>query len=175
MGQKFYLLAITFMIFCLVAHPALCQEKRVIALKDGTKIIGEILSVENNIYTVNSSVGQLRIKDQDIVNISTPRLDATPPLAQKNQASVNPLDSQVAQVQQQLMADPNFISEAKNISEDPEIMKILQQPEIMQAIVNHDMNALQSNPGFKNLLSNPKILELIQSAGQKIGQPNLTP
>ena len=157
------LLAITLFVVC----PALCQEKRVISLKDGTTIIGEVLSFENGIYTVSSSLGQLKVNDQDVVSISTADLRTkVSPLA-KPSSPFPDLDGQIAQAQQQLMADPHFLEGAKSISEDPEVMA--------QAIMNHDIGALQSNPQFKDLLSNPKILELIQSAGQKLEGANIDP
>ncbi|MFA6378183.1 MAG: hypothetical protein WCX16_00170 [Candidatus Omnitrophota bacterium] len=176
MIKRSYTLIFSFIILCLAASHALAQEKRIVALKDGTKIVGEILSFENNVYTVRSSLGTLQIKDEDIVNISALALDVPASgLPQQDLSSGNPLDSQIHNMQQQLMTDQNFLSGAKEIAADPEIMQTLNQPEIMQAIVNRDVNALQSNPQFKNLLNNPKILELIQSASDKLEQPAVKP
>lgn len=175
MIKRSLILTISLAITIIVADPALSQEKRIISLKDGTSIVGEIVSFENNIYTVSSSLGQLKINDQDIVSISTAGLGTTPLPVIQPKSSSSALDGQIMQVQQQLMADPSFIEGAKSISEDPEVMAILKQPEVAQAIMNHDINALQSNPQFRNLLSNPKILELMQSAGQKLGSTNSDP
>ncbi|MCX5681119.1 MAG: hypothetical protein NT079_02395 [Candidatus Omnitrophica bacterium] len=204
MVKKTFFLVISLLFLCLIPRPAEAQEKKIITLKDGTKIVGEILSLQNNVYAVQSSVGPLQIKDQDIVNIlafdtaTAPHLlntnsagtgevpmspkenstaieaGATPTVAQSI-SSINPAESQIANVQERLMGDQNFISEIKNVADDQEIMHVLSQPDIMKAVGSHDINALQSNPQFKNLLNNPKILHLIESAGQKLGQPNLKP
>mgnify|MGYP006940536496 FL=1 len=138
--------------------------------------MGEVLSFENNVYTVQSSLGQLQIKDQDIVAISAPSTE--PPncaLPAQGSPPTGLTDDKIAEVRGQLMADPNFISGAKTIMEDQDIMKTLSQPEIMQAVANQDVNALQSNPQFKELLNNPKILELIQSMSPKLKSSGLAP
>jgi hypothetical protein len=176
MVKKMFAFILGVFFLCLVSTSVFSQQKRMIILKDGTRILGEILAFENNVYTIQSSVGELQINGQDIINISTPGLEpAADPALSQSDRRINPVDSQIANAQEQLMADQDFVSEAKKITEDPEIMKILSQPEIMQAVANRDMDALQSNPQVKDLLSNPKILELIQSASQKIEQPSPSP
>jgi len=169
MIKNICLFVASLLVFCVTASPALSQEKRVITLKDGTKIVGEILSFENNAYTVQSSLGQLQIKDQDIVAISLPGLPETAgTVASENSNPINPTDSQIDSLQQKLLNDESFMADANKIGKNPEIMNILSQPDIMQAIANRDINALQSNPKFKELLNNPQILELIQSTVKKI-------
>jgi hypothetical protein len=166
----------TILSITLLCGPALSQEKRAITLKDGTKVIGEIVSVENSVYTINSSVGQLQIKDQDITAMAA--LGAEPIVNAstiQNIPATSSNERQIKAAQQELMTDPNFMMRAKEISQDQEIVGVLSKPEIMQAVANRDFEALQANPDFKDLLNNPKIRDLVGSAAEKISQPNQAP
>jgi hypothetical protein len=176
MVKKIFPFIVSVLFLSLVCAPAFCEQRRMITLKDGTSVLGEILSYENNVYTVRSSLGQLQIKDEDIVKISTPGLEpSAAPASPQDNLGARPVDSDIAQAQQQLMADGNFMAQAKAITEDPQIMKALSQPDIMQAVINRDVKALEANPTFKNLLNNPKILDLMRSAEEKMGQSAPSP
>lgn len=162
---------LTLTLLLIAASPLSAQEKRAIMLKDGTRLVGEIISFDNGVYTLQTSVGTVKAQDSDIVSISsaaTTQASLPSTGAQSPIPAGTALDGQISNIQGQLMQDPDFISKAQDLSKNPEVIQVLSQPDVAQAIMNRDINALQNNPKIKDLLNNPQVLDLIQSTGQKL-------
>ena len=169
MVRKIFCVAL--LLLLALVEPLSAQEKRAITLKDGTKIIGEIISFENGVYTLETSFGQVAVPDTNIVSIASASASAPslPPIGAPSLIpSGIPMDGQIESIQGQLMQDPNFIAKAQDLSKNPEVMQILSQPDVAQAIMNRDITALQNNPKIRELLNNPQVLDLIQVTGQKL-------
>ncbi len=139
------------------------QSIKTISLKDGSQIKGTILSVSNNVYTIQSSFGTLEINDSNISSISSENATSS---AQPKMIS----DRQLAEYQKQLLQNPNVMSGIEDIASDPEVMQALSDPAFAQAIMSQDMQKLQNSDQFKQLIQNPKMQQLINNAGQAIGR-----
>ncbi|QTA80805.1 Uncharacterized protein dnl_31180 [Desulfonema limicola] len=126
------------------------SELREIELNDGSIISGEVISLDNGVYTLKSqSMGILKIDDSKIREI------------RKKRGSSVPLNSfagtDIQSMTQSLMGNENIMKMIMGLQNDPEIQKILQSPEIMEAVNAGDITALMSEPEFRKLLENPKI------------------
>lgn len=176
MVKKVLFLIFIITVLALACGLTVAQQERMIALKDGSTVRGEILAYADNVYTVRSALGTLQISDQEIIEITTPQAPSTPgqtPSADPVTADV--LDAQIAQAQGQLMQDQDFVSDVKKLAEDPQVMQLLSQPDILRAVASRDVQTLESSPAFKDLMNNPKILDLIQAAGQRMAPPSPSP
>ena len=148
-----------------ICQTSYAQNLKTITLKDGSQIKGNILSLNNGTYSVKTSFGAIQVEENNIVTISSE--GGSLPQSQSPALS----QGQMMEYQQQILGNPEVLSEIQTIAQDPEIQTAFSDPEFAQAVMAQDLQKLQSSTKFKKLLENPKMQKLINSAGQAIGQP----
>jgi hypothetical protein len=139
----------------LVAVAARAGELREIELKDGSSITGEVVSLNNGIYTIKSdTLGTLKVEESK-VRVIRPRSLSQGPGAAQNNAS-----SDVQTLQHRMMSDQEIMGMIQSLQNDPEFKKLLEDPEVMKAVSACDVAALTANPKFMKLLGNPAVQEI---------------
>ena len=126
---------------------------RVIVLKDGSRIRGEIISVEDGLYRIESdSMGTILLGSNQIQSIlfgsSSEESGSLP--AEGSQ-------SRLQSIQSTIMSNPGIMSSIVELQNDPQMQAVLADPEVMRAIQNFDLEALARNPRIKALMNNPKV------------------
>jgi len=135
-----------------------------IELKDGSRIEGEIQSIENGVYTVLSpSIGTVHVAQSNIVRVvysgdgsnaagssgkSSPRDDA--------------MTRDVQQLQTRLAQDPSAMRSIMSLQSDPQIQAILSDPAIVKAMQEGDYMSLLGNAKIQALEGNEHLKQLIQ-------------
>lgn len=135
-----------------------------IELKDGSRIQGEIQSIENGVYTVLSpSVGTLRVAQSNIVRIVYSG-DASNAPASSSQASAHDdaLTHDIQQAQTRLAQDPAAMQSIMSLQSDPQIQAILNDPAIVKAIQEGDYMSLFGNAKIQALENNEHVKQLLQ-------------
>jgi hypothetical protein len=135
-----------------------------IELKDGSRIEGEIKSIDNGVYTVVSpSIGIVHIAQSNIVRIvyggevsSATGSSAKPP------AHDDALASDIQQMQTRMAQDPAAMQSIMSLQSDPQIQAVLSDPAIMKAIQEGDYMSLLSNPKIQALQSNEHLKRLLE-------------
>lgn len=123
-----------------------------LVLKDGAVIHGEITSLEDGVYRVNSpTLGKVRVRKVDVRTI-----DHSGGAASNVAPATGATQQEVQALQSQMMQDPNMMAKIQALQSDPQIQAVLADPEIMRAIASGDYGAL---------LNHPKILALSRNAG----------
>ena len=134
-----------------------------IELTDGSKIYGEIVSLYDGVYTINSdSLGTLQIGKSEIRLI---KLKTDGP--QKGDVKIYEkaaIKSEIKNLQKSIIIDGEIMNMILSLMNDPQIQEVLQDPDIMNALNSGDIASLLSNPKFKNLLNNPRIQEIQKKA-----------
>ena len=135
-----------------------------VTLKDGTVIEGEVKSLQDGVYTIESaSVGTLHVRAEQVRSIDdsgkpTPPAGAgSPPSGSSSAASA--LDAAKSRIAQ----DPALLATVLELQSDPEMIAVLADPDIMKAIAAGDYTALMSNPKIIALLQNPKIRAIVDA------------
>lgn len=151
-------LAITcFLCLILFAAGAGAGELKVIELKDGSIITGEVLSLSGGIYTVKSdSLGTIKLEESKIRAIRS----RSP---EKGSASGGPAAAQGSDtqaLQQKMMGDQEIMAMIQSLRDDPEFKKVMEDPVVMKAMKDGDVSALMANPQFMKLLNNPTVKEI---------------
>ena len=139
----------------LIAGSARAGELREIELKDGSIITGEVVSLNNGIYTIKSgTLGTLKVEESKVNVI---RLKSPPrgPGAAKNNTG-----SEITSLQHKLMSDQEIMGLIQSLQNDPEFKRILEDPEVLKAVNAGDIPALMANPKFTNLLNNSTVKEI---------------
>ena len=139
----------------LVGGSARAGELREIELKDGSIITGEVVSLNNGIYTIKSgTLGTLKVEESKVRVIRPRSLSQGPGAAQNN------TNSDVQTLQSRMMSDQEIMGLIQSLQNDPDFKKLLEDPEIMKAVSTCDVAALAANPKFMKLLGNAAVQEI---------------
>jgi hypothetical protein len=145
-----------FLCLILFAAGAGAGELKVIELKDGSIITGEVLSLSGGMYTVKSdSLGLIKLEESKIraIRSRSPEKSSASggPAAQGNDAQA---------LQQNMMGDQEIMTMIQALRDDPDFKKVMEDPVVMKAMKDGDVSALMANPQFMKLLNNPTVKEI---------------
>ena len=147
-----HLTAALFIFTLLFAFTVLAAEKRVIELKDGSVISGEIVSFSGGVYSIKSdSLGNIKIQDSKVRTIRA----ATP-----GGSGGRSERAQVDAIGQKMMADEEIMKMVLSLQNDPDFQAILNDPSIMQAIESGNLDVLTANPKFLKLMEKSKVKDI---------------
>jgi len=135
-----------------------------IELKDGSRIEGEIQSVENGVYTVLSpSIGTVHVAQSNIVRIVYGG-DASNAAGSSDQSPARDvaLANEIQQLQTHLAQDPAAMQSIMSLQSDPQIQALLNDPAIAKAIQDGNYASLLGNPKIQALESNEHVKQLLQ-------------
>lgn len=150
-----FLLIPLFLLFFAPA-PASAGEVREIVLKDGTVMVGEIVSLSNGVFTVRTeSLGTIAI---DETKVQTIRQQGDP-------AASSDVNRTVQSLQERMVKDKEIMGLIESLRDDPGFQKALNDPAIMKAVNAGDVGALAANPEFMKLLQH----STVQNIKKKIG------
>ncbi len=142
----------------------------VITLKNGSQIKGEVLGLNNGVYTVKAPIiGDIHANATDVVSITNGEAalpEATQPIAQGQISASTPVNNQLKQqvqsAQAQLISNPQNMMELQQMIQDPDIAQLLSDPELVRLVTANDVHAIAANPKTQALLSNPKMRAFIE-------------
>ena len=135
-----------------------------IELKDGSRIQGEIQSIDNGVYTVvSSSLGTVHVAQSNIARIDYSG-DATAAVLESAKAPARDDGSSndIQQLTKSLAQDPAAMQSIMNLQSDPQIQAVLSDPAIAKAIQEGDYASLLGNPKIQSLESNEHLKQLVR-------------
>ncbi|MCD4780739.1 MAG: hypothetical protein K8S27_09360 [Candidatus Omnitrophica bacterium] len=164
------------------------QVKRIIKLKNGTIIRGEVISYENEHYIIKSPrYGKIRLKESNIVSIEdstakkvyTSITEQNPPPGSNQQdgqsQKYTPTLADLQRIKNQPMAqhlkkrlenDPGLQKDFQNLIENEAVMQTLTNPAVIKALMQRDTQTLMRNQKFQDLINNPDMQKIIQKTLQ---------
>lgn len=152
----------------LLAFPVGAADIKTIRLLDGSSLKGEVISLQNGVYTIRTpSLGLLILDDARVISISPGSQDPRSPDmgSQEKSGGGGILDTfmesiELDAIKERMMRDVDIMAAILELHNDPQLKKVLADPEIMRAVRNLDIEALTSNSKFKRLLDNLKIKKI---------------
>ena len=127
-----------------------------IILKDGSRIRGEVLSMQNELYEVRTeSIGTIQLGRSHIQSMTTIAV----PIPGDSSSADTSVSSQTAvdSIKSSIMNSPGVMGIIMALQNDPQMKAVLADPEIMWAVQNLDLQTLSNNPKIKALMDNAKI------------------
>ncbi|HIG39565.1 MAG: hypothetical protein ABGY96_20040 [bacterium] len=131
-----------------------------IEMKDGSVIQGEIISLENNSYTIRSStLGVIKVGTHQVSRIlsTSANVDSTLP---GQSALITRGDTRLEAIRTGLMGNDSTMTIIRGLQHDPDVQAILRDPEIMSAIRRLDFETLGNNPKIQRLMNNTDVKKL---------------
>ncbi len=151
-------------VFAMASLSTLCGVSfaATVVLKDGTVIQGEVVSLQDGVYTIDTdSAGTLHVRKQEVRSIdengksaTTPGVGSPPDASSSDTGLLDAAKSRVAE-------DPKVLAMILALQNDPAILAVLADPEITKAIAAGDYSALMNNPKIIALMNNEKVREVI--------------
>jgi len=140
-----------------------------IELKDGSRIEGEIQSIEKGVYTILSpSIGTVHVAQSNIVRIvyssDVSNAAGSPDKSAPNKSAApnDALARDVQQLQASLAQDPAAVKAIMDLQSDPQIQAVLSDPAIAKAIQEGDYTSLLGNPKIQALENNAQLKQLVR-------------
>lgn len=135
-----------------------------IELKDGSRIEGDIQSIENGVYTIHSSsIGTVHVAQSNIVRIVySGDVAKAAASSDKSSAHDDAMTQEFQQLQSSLAQDPATVQSIMSLQSDPQIQAVLNDPAIMKAIQEGDFTSLLGNPKIQALENNEHVKKLVQ-------------
>jgi len=127
------------LLFLVVVHHA-AGAMKVIELTDGSRITGEVSSVNKGIYTIRSdSLGTVTIEESKIRAVRSKSSGINDVSVQETRA-----------LQEKMLSDEEIMALIESLRHDPDFKKALEDPEIMKAAMREISPHLPQTPGSWN-------------------------
>lgn len=164
------ILSFSFLILILLPLPTHAEASKIFTLKDGATFQGNLSSVENGIYTVESpTLGKVQLKGTDIISINSSVQSATASPLSDQAPKISSAD-QMKAVKEKITSSPEIMADIQAIASNSDLLPLLTNPALLTAAAQGPQ-ALQGNPTVEKLLKNPEIQALIQKIQATQTQP----
>ena len=142
----------TLFVCSLLVQSAVSGEVRVIELKDGSVITGEVLSLSKGLYTIKSDgLGTVTLDESKVLAIRSRSENKNGPAA---------ANTEIMGLEQKMLNNTEVMDLIKSLQNDPDFKKAMEDPEIMKAVNAGDTAALTANPAFMKLLNNATVKDI---------------
>jgi hypothetical protein len=133
-----------------------------VVLRDGTVIQGEVVSLHDGVYTIDTdSAGTLHVRKQEVRSIDENAKSSIRPGVGLVPDASSPAAGVLDAAKSRIVEDPKVLAMVLALQNDPAVMAVLADPEITKAIEAGDYSALMNNPKILALMNNEKVREVI--------------
>lgn len=169
--MKKYLLTFFLTISLLSFASAAPKNLKIITLKGGSTLKGEVIQLKDGIYTLNIlDLGRMNVPESDILSITSASASGSQN-SQSDESSnqqKTQIKSQVNQIQENILSDPGLMMDLQNILNDEEVQSMLSDPALLSDVLSYDPEKIQKNDNVQNLMQNEKMQELMEKIRQKL-------
>jgi hypothetical protein len=149
-----FTLSVVLLLLLAVAALSFAGEMREIELTDGSVVTGEVVSLQNGVYTIKTgSLGAITVNESKVRAIRQPGTSGSAAMQDTHQSDMRAL-------QERMVRDQKIMTMIQSLQSDPEFQKVLQDPEVMRAVNAGDIPALTANPQFMKLLNNKTVQDI---------------
>lgn len=128
---------------------------RRIELRDGSILTGELVEVANGRYRVRTPLlGEVEVREADVVSIGPGAADSRPGAEGRS--------ARIAELQGQLLADPEALTAVQALQGDPKVQAVLADRELVGLVLSGDLEALQSDPRILRLMEDPAVHAILE-------------
>ena len=152
------------------------DASKIILLKDGSQLKGEVVAVNNDVYTIQTqNLGAIQIRGTDIVSITTGVIQHQSGAGPAKASPALNMQDQAQGLQNQILSDPKLVADLHNLTQDQEIMSIINDPHFLNDILSYDPERIQNNSKFQALINNPQFQQILNKIMQKVPASSAAP
>jgi hypothetical protein len=127
-----------------------------IVLIDGTRLSGKVLSMNNGVYTIDTtSLGKVRVKSSQVTSISSGDGNSGSASATNEFSAIQ--DQTFQSLQSAISKDKDAMAAIMQLQNDPLMHAILADKEIMDAVAKGDYGALAENSKIQRLMNHQSV------------------
>jgi hypothetical protein len=155
---------IIFYLFFALNTAAYCGQLSKVELADGSVINGEIVALENGVYTIKNTAtfGEIKVGAEKVSRIESANY-ALPGISTSRTDQANNLTpSPVSVYGQTLMQNPENAAVISGLTRDPGLQEMARDPELQDAAKKGDIQALLKNPKFMDLVNSSEVQEAVK-------------
>ena len=143
----------------LVAFPLSAADPKTIQLEDGSSLRGEVVSLQNGVYTIRTqSLGLIMLNAARVTSINGISAANTSKPAKSRSTGSETIEFDA--IRALMMSNVDIMTSILDLHNDPELKAVLSDADIMRAVQNFDIEALTNNPKFRQLMDHPKIRQI---------------
>jgi len=153
----------------LMSQLSWAASPKTVTLNDGSVIKGDIIKLENGVYTIKSTqLGEIKVEEEKVLSITSAQAQQIQKSNGSNTSSQNSsLKDQVQKIQGQVVGNQDIMEKIQSLLDDPQIKQIISDPNLMKDIMTYDEDTIRSNANLQQLLNNPRIQSLIKDIEQQ--------
>jgi hypothetical protein len=137
----------------LLAAASANQGASLIELKDGTRIVGEVVSASQGNYLIRSrALGELRLDEAAIRSIRPSMEDQAYP--------TQPVE--LDRIRQKITQSPELMKLIADLQSKPQLQAIINDKQLLQLVLSGDMDSLRQDARIQQLLSDPSVQAIIE-------------
>ena len=169
--MKKYLLTFILTICLLSSASAAPKELKIITLKGGSTLKGDVIQLKDGIYTLDIlDIGRMNIPESNILSITSSQASSSQYSQSdgSNSLQKTQIKSQVNQIQKNILSDPGLLMELQGILKDKEVQAMISDPKLLNDVLSYDPERIQQNDNVQDLMQNEKMQKLMEKIRQKI-------
>ena len=148
----------------LLAFSAACLAATV-TLRDGTVVHGEIQSMQDDVYTIETdSLGTIHVSKTEVRSIDEDGEPASAAGLESSTQGSSIAAGELDATESKIMQDPKLLAMVLALQNDPDVQAVLADPDITKAVAAGDYTSLLNDPKIIALMHNPKMREIIDGA-----------
>lgn len=156
----------------ILVHGGLAAEGRVVELRDGSVLVGELVGVDGGHYRIRTPVlGEVELPESEVLAIRSAA--GAPAPSPSTSSGSSDLQGVMASIQRQMAGDPALADAVTALQGNPEIQAVLADPAFTGLILSGNVAALGADPRFLQLMADPAVQALIGRIGGQIGGQTL--
>ncbi len=134
-----------------------------VVLIDGTVIHGEVVSLEDGVYTVRSdSLGMLRVPKAKVRTIEEGQAAGRPAASGASSNASVPPAAAIQGIETNVLQNPDLLKMLLALQNDPDVLAVLSDPKVMSEIAAGDYSALMNDPKIVALMNNAKVRAFVE-------------
>ena len=147
-GQNMMKFILQLSIGLLLAITSTTDGASLIELKDGTRIVGEVVSAGQGHYLIRSpSLGEIRLDESAIPSVGE---------------QAHPAQTvELGPIHQKIANSPELMKMIIDLQSKPQLQAILNDKQLMQLVLSGDTESLQHDPRIMQLLADPSIQAIV--------------
>ena len=137
-----------------------------VVLKDGTVIRGDVESLTDGVYTIETgSLGQVRVAKEQVrsINLTDGGANGGADAGASPGPSLPAAGIDLQATKSRISSDPKLMALLLGLESDPDVMAVVADPEVVKEMAAGDYTALMNNPKIVALMNNPKMRELVDA------------